>query len=300
VHIYGTPPTIKTPLGRTVNDKKPVYSTLTFTVDATGELTSIVAMLEDFYRTPLLHQVKALTIKPAAGDRRGPAAAASRELTVKMTVEALLIDGAPRRGFLMPDDQRLLAVNGLLALRRGLTGLPLVPAAADNARGTGLIKPQPFMAPALPGEYGIIARKNIFFAPTPPAPAAPRAYPNVDINEHIRLTSIVHSGDSWEAFVYDVFNNVDTRLWSKERPLLWLEKQNMLAAFRTFAIYDKEGEKKTAKAYKIDPRDVYFYFDASYYRLHLGETVADALNRVALSDSEIEELGLPPDPEKKE
>jgi hypothetical protein len=287
----GAPPVTKIDRGgRAVANKKPVFLPLTYTVEATGELTSLVALLDDFYRTPLLHQIKTLSVKPAGGDGRKPRPG-SRELALKMTVEALILDGAEKRPFLMPLDQRMLAVNGLLALRHAPAGLPLVPWSADN---TGLLRPVPLTTPATPGQYAEISRKNVFFAPIPPRvePSKPRIYPEVNRNDHIRLTSIIHTGETWHAFIYDVFHDKRTRLWASERQFLWFEQKRMLRAFQTFVLYDSEGEKHTAWVYRIDPQDVYFQYEGKYYRLRIGDTVSDAMNE-AVSRSEVKALGLP-------
>jgi hypothetical protein len=92
---------------------------------------------------------------------------------------------------------------------------------------------------------------------------------------------------------------VDTRVWARDRPLLWFERERMLLAFQSFVLYDTEGEKQRAKVYRIGHRNVYFFYEGSYYRLPLGDSVTEALAH-ALSDEEIESLGLPPEPEKKE
>ena len=54
-------------------------------------------MLQDFHRTPLLHEVRSMTLK------KGPSA--KGDLDVNMTVEALLVTGAEKRDDLLPDSK---------------------------------------------------------------------------------------------------------------------------------------------------------------------------------------------------
>jgi hypothetical protein len=305
VHVNPIPPVERGPV--TARDKKkPAYQPLTYTVEATGDLTSLVAMFERFYQTPLLHQIKSLTIKPAGRDasprgRQGNAAggrqpaAPSQRLALKMTVEALLVDGAEKRTFLLPMERRLLALNGLLALRRGPVGLPLVPLAIDQ---TGLVRPQPLTALSTPGQYGYIARKNVFVEPAPPVREPTREYPNVNINDHVRLTSVVRSNDRWEAFFYDVFHDINTRIRAREQRLLWARQRVIEKAFQNIPIWDSDGEKQSARVLRVTLDEIVFAYDGEYYRIRMGETLADAFNNKPLTERVIRELGLPPEPEK--
>ncbi len=69
--------------GPIVSGKTPAYTRISFTVQATGRLDAVETMLEEFYKTPLLHQVRNLTLTAKAttptrtftpGVARGPAA----------------------------------------------------------------------------------------------------------------------------------------------------------------------------------------------------------------------------------
>jgi hypothetical protein len=64
---------------------KPIYQTLTMTVKGDGDLKAVVNFLEKVYRAPLLHQVKNFTVATMT---------TSSNLTMKMTLEALLVTGA--------------------------------------------------------------------------------------------------------------------------------------------------------------------------------------------------------------
>jgi hypothetical protein len=62
VRVSGMPPSQGAP--GAARNAKPVYIPLTYTVAATGPASSVVAMLEQFYKTPILHQITKLNIKP--------------------------------------------------------------------------------------------------------------------------------------------------------------------------------------------------------------------------------------------
>lgn len=67
--------------------KKPIYSSLSFSLQGETSLNNVARLFEDLARTPLLHQVKSFSI---ANQRT------SRNLAVKMTVEVLLVTGAQK------------------------------------------------------------------------------------------------------------------------------------------------------------------------------------------------------------
>jgi hypothetical protein len=204
VRISGQKPS--TGVGPAARSKKPLYQVLSYTVDASGEGTSVVALLERFYQIPLLHQIKELTIRPTktdSGSRTAPVDRATRELDVHMIVEALVVDGVEKRSYLMPGERRLLALNGLAALQRGPAGLPLIPLTID---WTGLLRPRPLVEPATLGQYALIPRKNIFYAPAPPKdPAQKRKPPKLENpNKFLVLTDIILRSDGKvQADLYD-------------------------------------------------------------------------------------------------
>src|SRR5262245_51854239 len=72
--------------------KGPPYTRLTCQVQSPVALGSLVKFLERFYHTSLLHQVRGLTIKRVTGS------STSGELTVDMTIEALLLGNPESRG----------------------------------------------------------------------------------------------------------------------------------------------------------------------------------------------------------
>jgi hypothetical protein len=122
--------------GPILSGKTPAYTRMTFTVQAQGKLDSVERLLADFYATPLLHEVRNITLtaraptptrtaapggfaRNGAGAAPGGAlggvpaipglagglrngAASAGDLDLSMTVEALLVAGAQKRDELMP------------------------------------------------------------------------------------------------------------------------------------------------------------------------------------------------------
>src|SRR5262249_23684662 len=88
--------------------KKPPYQALTFTVKGNARLPALVKSFDEFYPTPLLHQVKGVETKPPGagaeprGDPRGganpaePGAAAPGPAAAPVAPAAPGAPGAPR------------------------------------------------------------------------------------------------------------------------------------------------------------------------------------------------------------
>src|SRR5262249_13011431 len=90
--------------------KGPAYTRLPFVIVARASLANLVEMLDRFYRTGLLHQIRSLGIQRLT--TTGPQAQQAQqvqqaELDIHMTVEALIVAGADNRPLLLPAvDQR--------------------------------------------------------------------------------------------------------------------------------------------------------------------------------------------------
>jgi hypothetical protein len=112
--------------------KEPVYERLAFGVSCKGKLDAVVAALKEFYTTPLLHQVRGLTLSlaPTRGRTGAGPATPSGVLDLNMNVEALLVNGAEERTTLLPEKTfppRVLAEPArsydLMAKRNMFTGI---------------------------------------------------------------------------------------------------------------------------------------------------------------------------------
>jgi hypothetical protein len=254
-------------------NKKPIYTRLLFTVQAKGDLASLVDFLGRFYKLRLLHQVRNLTIqKPLGGESRS-GTNTSTDLDVNLTVEALVLDTAEQRKTLLPDKP---------------VEVPPVLARSDK-------------------DYAMIAGKNVFFGPPPP-PAAPTVRaPSVDVTPFVRLNGI-HSGPAGlEATLWDGYHNRDYKISPRSLGGYRVEATFMLNN-RKRTDSDRSGSALTLKdadgaitdqwlIVRIDPREVILRDDVEgkYYALHLGQTLAEMK---LLGKDELASRGIKPEPAK--
>src|SRR5262249_50622670 len=97
-----------------IANKGAVYQKLDFQIHANTTLGNLVTMLDGFYRTGLLHQVKKLSIlRPMTqGQQQDP-----NELDINMTIEALIVSGVHERDTLKPGpSQRLVMADAVTAI----------------------------------------------------------------------------------------------------------------------------------------------------------------------------------------
>jgi hypothetical protein len=252
--------------------KKPIYTRLIFNVVAHANLESVVDMLDSFYQTGLMHQIKNLNVqRPLTSN--SPFAANQQEqpgsLDIDMTVEALVLAGAENRPHLLPNiDSRYVIFDVATALPGGPTGLGVLAWATGP---TGPSGPGVLAQPAR--DYTAMAEKNIIMGSSPEE----RPGGVVELTRFVHLTDITKNDRHREAFLYDRYNNRWTRL------------RNSIG-FDKFRIIDGEGEPLVeGRVVKIEDREVIFRADEKYYVWHIGNTVHDAL-RKSLTDSQVDEV----------
>jgi hypothetical protein len=191
-----------------LSNKTPIYTKLGFRVSGRASLESLVKMLEGFYRTGLLHQIKTLAVnRPLTfqqGQRRD-------ELDINLTIEALAVTGAEKRPTLMPVlDRRLAALDTITALRGGPAGLG---AALWMAGPFGPVGPGNLAEPAR--DYSAIAYKNVFFGPTQDTASTKPAEPQLELLKQVYLTTVstdfARNGRR-EAMLWDRYNNLSPHL----------------------------------------------------------------------------------------
>jgi hypothetical protein len=186
-------------------NKTPIYTKLLFAVEGRTSLDNLSKLLESFYRTALMHQIKTLSVTRPLTLTQGQR---NDELNLQMTVEALVVTGAEKRATLMPQfDRRLAAADITSAVSFSPTGLGLALWAIGPF---GPLGPGNLADPAR--DYSAIAFKNIFFGP-PPA-TVKQTEPETELLRHVTLTSItIDVGRKRrEAALYDRFTNRQTRL----------------------------------------------------------------------------------------
>jgi hypothetical protein len=240
-------------------DKEPIYQKLTFTVSAEATMPNLVAVLEEFYKTGLLHEIKSLSIQRQLTNTDPTKA---NDLTVHMTIEALIVIGADKRSYVLPNiDRRLLAVDLAAALQHGPTGLGLVLWAAgpSGPAGPGLLAggrragaapsdaamENVFLDP--PRRYASIARKNVFLG-RPPADSDDLGPPEWMAPRFVHLTGITTNDiGRTTGSLFDV----STNRWSRLRAT---------SGFDQF-IFVKDGNKKgvlRGVVVKMEDRDVIY------------------------------------------
>lgn len=147
--------------------KKPAYTKVVYEIDFANkvDMLAVSDFLVGYYRLNLLHQITAISIRRddsqvgGSGNRNRPAGD-RKNLAVKLTTEAILLDGAEPRRTLLPVPNGFAAVGGLA----GYNALALTPEA-----GRGLSPTQ--FAPVLSTrnrDYTFLVVKDIFNGPLPP------------------------------------------------------------------------------------------------------------------------------------
>jgi hypothetical protein len=126
-----------------------------------------------------------------------------------------------------------------------------------------------------PRHYADIAKLNIFTGPVPPAYVPTEAVdPDEEIvPEYVRLVSTEPT--SQEAFLRTLlFKTREIRLSSKPE-----------SGARVFQIWNEEHTKVLVRAQvlRVDQRDVYFQIKEDVYGIHIGDTIAHALNDLLLT-----------------
>lgn len=188
--------------------KKPAYTKLNLDVEATGDLMSIVDFLYSFYRQPLLHKIVKFTVYKST-------AARGRELGVKLSIQALVLDRADdRRTLLAPVPSVALAIGsgGATAFSvqnvEGGRGTPFVASnVLARAGGSGLTSE----------EYRRITGKNIFFDPPKAEPEKKEekkeekepVAKEMDLGPYLGLVRVSHSDGKSTAQIFDRYNKHD-------------------------------------------------------------------------------------------
>jgi hypothetical protein len=250
----------------TFTNKKPIYTRLPFMVTAKGDLASIVDWMDRFYKLPLLHQIRNLSIQlPAGSDsnaRRG-----ANDLDMTVTVEAILLDNAENRKTLVPEKP---------------VDLPSVLATPNR-------------------QYASIAGKNIFYGSVPVGSGT--TTPTVDAMPFIKFDGVSYEAGTPTATLWDQYHNHDYRIRPHSTGGFRVEvsyyingRKRELRSGRNLELHDGKGEiERLWEIVRIDERELILKDEEHYYRLHLGQSLADM---TALKSDEVKSLGLKDDIKK--
>jgi hypothetical protein len=259
---------------------KPGHQIVGFEVRATGSINSLVRVLELFQKTPLVHRIKGLRIARDTSAKNAPG-----QLQINLTIESLIVSKAePRADGPLAPDQRLIVIETMMALRRGPTGLGLLPWVVGP---TGPLAQQRLWMDTGYRLYADIGRKNIFTGPAERKQdkvEEEELIPTIDVIQYIRLdtTDPAHK----EAY----FRNLAVKMPTRKG----LVKAVPGSGYDTFRFYNEWNTAVVikGKVLQVEQRDVYFQVQDEVFRVHLGQSLADAIGRGPLSDYEMELRGL--------
>lgn len=273
--------------------KKVGHQSITFQVRlAKTDLSQLVRSLEKFYKTPYEHRIKNMSID--RDNMNQSAKDTNPKLNVTLSIETLLIAKTITKGGLPPGvDPTYLILDGV-ASRQGHGVVPL----GWGLLGLHFANHQSLNLPA-DRDYAKIAEKNIFvgaipYTPPPPKkpkkddpvveePKVPEKQPNVNVPAYVRL---IHTDpDHQTAYL----RNIVQRAVPPEMKLIAKER----SGYDTFRIMDDETEYVFFKArvMRVDSREVFFQVKNKVYSIHIGKSLADAMEH-ALSPDEMDDYDL--------
>jgi hypothetical protein len=251
-------------------EAKPLHRLVTYQIQARGELFQLVYLLDKIKKTPLVHRVKLLTIDRT--DTKG----GSDRLKINLTIEAMIVSRAePRVGDPLNPSSTQLQMETLMALRRGPTGLMLLPWTAGP---TGPVARKHLDSESGYRVYSLMAYKNIFRGGEPlPEPAAEVDQPDpFDVVSYIRLdTTDPDNKEAW--FRNLIFKKPPTRIRAKGGYDVLLVQNEV----RTRTYFK-------CKVLRVDQRDVYIQVAEDVYSIHIGQSLREALMSRPLSEEEME------------
>jgi len=237
-------------------NKKAAYTKLDYVVNgARGDLATLVDFMERFYKLPLLHQIKTLTIqRPLTTTRAG-----STELDISMAIEAIVLDQAQNRKSLLPD---------------------------------AAVKAPPVLAQP-PRQYASIAGKNIFFGPAQRSIDPPTIdfaefvrCDSIAMSEDGPAVTLFDSynNQNYRVFAVDGGFRVQVTYSLGGKP-------KVLRSSKNVEVQDAQGELQHRwGVVRIDPRELILRdSEGKLCALHVGQTLTEC---TPLSPSQAKEMGL--------
>jgi hypothetical protein len=246
--------------------EKPPFIRQIVDIQATGDLTMLVEFLDRFYRMPLLHRIRSLTIsKPETLTRESMPG----ELNVVMSIEALIVDGAENRKTLFSESL------------------------SDSEKPRRLARES--------SQYVAIAGNNIFYGPPPKErepteDATPRA--DFDILPETWLTMIQHDEKGVMATIWDSANEYEYVIRRRLDGAYKVDKYYFIkGARKRMEIGEekltlKDGNDyihRTFQIVRIDAADMFLSDGQKIYRLHIGWRISQLQ---PLSKEEAQALAL--------
>jgi hypothetical protein len=249
--------------------KQPTYERIAFRVTGRGELSSVTGFLEEFHKTPLLHQVRNVTVETA--NARGGSKFSDSELEMKATVEALLVTGAKERATLLPPEtpKPLLVMADperdyhAMSLKNMFTGIKPPPKKKEERTKTEEEKEKERKE----------ARENA------------RKEKLEDVLAFVKLTMLCYDTENgrWYATVYDQAKGGNETKLSR--------------ALNELTVYDKYSKVSLdAKVVHIDGDQLIFCVEKGvekrFFRLKIGDFVYPTYPNKPMSAAELKALGI--------
>ena len=190
--------------------KKAPYTRVALEVEfKKADMWAVHDFLTGYYKLNLLQQITALSIKRDDENvaKKGPGATDRKDLTVKLTTEALILEGADPRRTLLPVSTGFAAVGGF----PGYEAIALTPEASRGITPTQFVQ----ILATKPRDYSLIVRKDPFHglyidpkAPEKkPDPDVAKVKVKEDISNSIYLSIVSTSSDRRaRAVIRDSFN----------------------------------------------------------------------------------------------
>jgi hypothetical protein len=247
-------------------NKDPIYTKLTFRVKAYATMPNLMAMMDEFYRTGLMHQIRNISLQRQLAV--SPQAKAD-ELDVRMVIEAMIINKADNRPYLLPNiDRRLLGVDVAPAV------FPHGPQVLWASLSPGVL-PTGLLADT-PRDYAAIAKKNVFLGRPPREPRDQRedGTPMWMAPRFVFLDDITQSPLRMQAVLYDRLHNVNFKLRES-------------GVYTTFPIV-RDGQAEhflDGHVVRIDDRKLFYHTE-----LNVPETVGRTPPAARPEKSELEKL----------
>lgn len=260
--------------GAAAKKDKPPFTRQVVDIQASGDLSMLVDFLDRFYRTPLLHRIRSLSITKPETTTRGESLPG--ELNILISVEGLIVDGAENRSTLLPE---------------GLS---------DAEKPKRLARTS--------AQYAAIAGNNVFYGPPPrerevEEDNTPR--PDFDILPETWLTMIQHDEKGSMATIWDSANEYEYVIRRRLDGAYKIDKYYFLKGSRKrMEIGEEKLTLKDGNDYvhrvfqvvRVDAADVYLTDGEKLYRLHIGWR----MNQIQpLTRDEARSLGLEVPGDKK-
>jgi hypothetical protein len=283
------------------------------------EVATLEKMLDSFYKSPLLHRIQSVSIKspppppeesaeeqtgdtskgPPFGGKggksfkgKGKGKNSPKELDVRLTIEAIVVQGAQKRPFLFPLDRRQVAVDLVASFNRLPLGLALMQFTLPSSGPLDLRKTTPMTktsdSVALDSPKG-----NIFtgLLSEKKDRGGPKGFVDdvCEVVELMLVQRIVEYKNGKREVIEEAF--LRNRLREKD----WLRLRTS-KGFDSFVIREEDDERVRlrGKVVRIDVDNRYIIFqrdDGYFYLVETGQNLFEAMEK-SMSEKRLKELKL--------